>query len=163
MLSAVVCPHRSSAFLWKVINNQLVPMLWSLRCYLAATKQTRTQEPSLSRRRGTTDTRQSCFTNLPQSNARPYSGDSTPQTAQPRSNPASALPEPEAVCATAETVAPVMPNPRNPGTPQFVLAMLSLLLASCQRIALSSCALTASGREKSILADSFTPGAFLSF
>jgi hypothetical protein len=38
-----------------------------------------------------------------------------------------------------------------------------LPLASCQRIAFSSCALTASGREKFILADCFAPGAFLSF
>jgi hypothetical protein len=41
--------------------------------------------------------------------------------------------------------------------------LAALPLASCQRIALSSCALTASGREKFIAADFFAPGAFLSF
>src|SRR5579864_6962500 len=38
-----------------------------------------------------------------------------------------------------------------------------LSLASCQRIAFSTCASTASGREKSIREDNFEPGAFLSF
>ena len=41
--------------------------------------------------------------------------------------------------------------------------LAALPLAFCQRIALSSCALTASGREKFIAADFFAPGAFLSF
>jgi len=39
----------------------------------------------------------------------------------------------------------------------------ALPLASCQRIAFNACASAASGREKSIRADCFAPGAFFSF